>query len=97
MTKIEQWIKQQHFPKNDLEKQLILKKIMEEFEPGMIYIEDEVNLIIKEFYEDFSTIRRELINFRYMQRDPRKGTYWVLKKELSNEDLKKIEQLQKGL
>ena len=35
-------------------------------------------------------IRRELINFGYLQRDPYQGTYWLIKKKLSSEELAKI-------
>ena len=59
--------------------------------------DQEVNNIIKELYEDFALIRRELINFGYMQRDPYKSEYKVLTKELSKEKLEKIEDLQKRL
>ena len=87
-------VKQQRFPKDDREKQIILKFIMEKFEENKIYKEQEVNEIIKEFYEDFALIRREFINFRYMQRDNLKGEYKVIKKELSEEELNKIGKLQ---
>lgn len=91
----EDCVKKQRFPKNDREKQIILKFIMKKFEENKKYSEQEVNEKIKKFYEDYSTIRREFINFGYMQRDPYKGEYWVLKKELSDEELDKIGKLQK--
>ncbi|MBW3015875.1 DUF2087 domain-containing protein [Candidatus Woesearchaeota archaeon] len=78
------------FPRSDVEKQDILKDIMKKFEEGKIYSEVEVNEVLKEFYDDFVLIRRELINFGYMERDPRKGEYRVLKKELSDEEIDKI-------
>jgi hypothetical protein len=90
-------IKEQRFPRDDLEKQIILKKIMEKFEENKKYMESEVNEIIKEYYEDFSTIRRELINFGYMQRNVYTSEYWVLKKELTEEELDKIGSRQKHL
>lgn len=90
-------IKEQRFPKSDLEKQIILKLIMRKFKENKIYKEQEVNEIIKEFFGDFALIRRELINFGYMQRNPWKSEYKVIKKELSNEELEKINQLQKRL
>ena len=70
---------------------------MEKFAENKKYMETEVNEIIKEFYEDFSTIRRELINFGYMQRDVYTSEYWVLKKELTSEQLDKIGARQKKL
>ena len=65
-------VKDNHIPRNDFEKQAVLQKIMEDFE-DRIYSEEEVNAIIKKYFEDFATLRRELINFGYMQRDPHKG------------------------
>ncbi len=90
-------IKVQRFPKNDLEKQIILKIIMQKFEKNKTYSELEVDETVKNFYEDYTTIRREFINFGYMQRDPYKGEYKVLKKELSEEELEKIGNRQKHL
>lgn len=90
-------VKVQRFPKNDREKQIILKFIMRKFDMDKRYMEVEVNDIIKRFYEDYSTIRRELINFGYMQRDPYKGEYWVITKELSDKELDKIGKRQKHL
>jgi len=93
----EDCVKKQIFPKNDREKQTILKIIMRKFHEDKKYFEQEVNELIKEFYEDYTTIRREFINFGYMQRDPCKGEYRVLKKELSGEELDKIGKLQKRI
>jgi len=79
-------------PKNDLEKKDILKKIASGFEESKEYSEQEVDEIIKSFeVDDFILFRRELINFGYMERDPYRSVYWLKKKELSEEELNKIE------
>ncbi|MFC1697337.1 DUF2087 domain-containing protein [Nanoarchaeota archaeon] len=85
-----EYVEKDDLPRDDLEKQIILKKIMEKFEFDKIYNEMEVSEIIKEFFSDFPLIRRELVNFGYMQRDPYKGEYQVIKKELNQKDLDKI-------
>ena len=86
-------VKNQNLPRNDALKQVILKRLVGEFEQGKKYGEQEVNEKIKKYFEDFALIRRELINFGYMQRDSLKGEYWVVKKELTREDYLKIERL----
>ena len=88
-------IKNQNFPRNDALKQIILKNIMKNFELNKIYTEQEVNEIIKIFFKDYSLIRRELVNFGYMQRDPFKQKYSVIKKKLSKEDYLKISSLKR--
>lgn len=89
----EKCIHGQNMPRNDALKQIILKRIMNDFQENKIYFEQEVNEIIKKYFEDYTLIRRELINFSYMQRDSVKGKYWVVKKELSREDYFKITRL----
>lgn len=54
--------------------QIILAKIVEEFEPGRHYPEHEVNRILLEFHEDVASLRRGMIDQGLMQRD--KGIYW---------------------
>ncbi|MBS3127864.1 DUF2087 domain-containing protein [Candidatus Woesearchaeota archaeon] len=83
-------------PKDDIAKQPILSQIAKKFSRGKIYEESEVNRIITSFdTEDHVLFRRELINFGYLQRDPYKGTYWLLKTELSQETLDAIGKRQK--
>ena len=78
------------FPKSDLDKQAYLMQIMEKFVLGKIYLEHEVCEVIKKYFDDTNLIRRELINFGYMRRDPYKGRYWVKKHKLNEEELHKI-------
>jgi hypothetical protein len=83
---LEKCLKNRQFPSNDFLKQIILKRIMQDFNNNQIYSEKEVDQIIKKYFDDYTLIRRELINFGYMQRDPIKMEYKVVKKELSKED-----------
>jgi len=85
----EKCVKNKEFPKNDALKQIILKKIMQDFEFDKVYTEAEVDLIVKKYFEDFVLLRRELVNFGYLHRNPYKGEYKVIKKELSKEDYEK--------
>jgi len=81
-------VRHKNLPKNDFEKQAVLIKIVEDFEDNRRYSEPEVNERIKKHFEDFASIRRELINFGYMQRDPYKGEYWVVKRDLTQDDIR---------
>lgn len=82
-------------PRDDLEKQEALKKIIGKFEEGKQYSEEEVNQIIKSFdVDDHVMIRRELVNFGYLGKDSYEGTYWLRKRELSKEELGKIKKIQ---
>lgn len=40
---------------------IVLKQIAQEFEPGKIYLEKEVNEIIENWHEDYCYLRREMI------------------------------------
>lgn len=49
-------------------RQIILAKLVEEFEPGRDYPEREVNQILVEFHDDVASLRRELVGLRFMER-----------------------------
>lgn len=83
-------------PRDDLKKQIILKRIMQDF-CGEEYMEPDVNAIIKKYFEDFALIRREFVNFGYMLKDSYTGKYTVVKRELSEDDLVKIGKLRERL
>jgi len=85
----EKCVKTNNFPRNDFEKQAILISLLKEFEDNKKYSEEEINENIKKYFTEFTLIRRELINFGYMQRDPYKGIYWVVKRILKEEDIEK--------
>ena len=61
-------------PAQRKKERIILEVIAERFEPGRIYTEREVNLIIADFHDDFCTIRRDMISEKLLDRD-REG-YW---------------------
>ena len=50
-------------------KRIVLEVIAEAFEPGRTYTEREVNIIIADFYDDFCTIRRDLVGEKLMERE----------------------------
>ncbi len=54
----------------------VLEKIWQDFSPNKVYSESEVNEIIRVYYDDFCTIRRELIDNGFMIRSG--GKYKVV-------------------
>ena len=61
-------------PAQRKKERIVLEEIAKSFEPGRIYSEREVNIIIADFHDDFCTIRRDMISERLMDRDDR--GYW---------------------
>ncbi|GER67102.1 hypothetical protein BpJC7_16460 [Weizmannia acidilactici] len=57
------------FPAQRKKKLVVLAHIAQKFEFGKIYPEKKVNEILKEFHEDYATLRRELIMCQYMYRE----------------------------
>ena len=63
-------------PAQRKKRDVILRYILQEFEPGRQYAETEVNEIISRFHEDYATIRREFVIRRMMDREGGGGCYW---------------------
>jgi len=61
-------------PAQRKKKRIVLEEIAKVFEPGRVYTEREVNIMIADFHDDFCTIRRELIGESLLARD--NGQYW---------------------
>ena len=65
-----------NIPAQRKKRDVILRHIVREFEPGRRYAETEVNEIISRFHEDYATIRREFIMRGMMDREGGGGDYW---------------------
>lgn len=63
-------------PAQRKKERIILEEISKAFQPGKIYTEREVNLMIADFYDDFCTIRRDMVGEHIMERE--NGNYWLL-------------------
>ncbi|HHX85258.1 MAG TPA: DUF2087 domain-containing protein [Actinomycetales bacterium] len=46
----------------------VLLELLRGFEPGRDYAETEVNAILREAHDDVATLRRELVDYRYLTR-----------------------------
>ena len=56
-------------PAQRKKERIILEEISKKFEPGRVYSEREVNIIIADFHDDFCTIRRDMISEGMFWRD----------------------------
>ena len=63
-------------PASRKKRQVILRWLVDKFEPEKTYSEKEVNAIIAQYYNDYATVRREFIGYQLMKRD--NGIYQCL-------------------
>ena len=61
-------------PAQRKKREVILKHILNSFEPDVRYTEKQVNDILARFYDDTATLRREMIVYKMMSRAG--GEYW---------------------
>ncbi len=61
-------------PRQWKKREVILRYLVERFEPRRKYPEREVNEVISQTHEDYATLRRALIDGRYMARE--REVYW---------------------
>jgi predicted transcriptional regulator len=61
-------------PAQRKKREVILRHILKEFQPGVHYTEKEVNEILVRFHDDSATLRREMISYKMMKRA--EGEYW---------------------
>lgn len=65
------------FPAQEKKLLVILRHVLQAFEPDRRYTEKEINELIKErFHEDCASIRRHFIEYKFMSRE--NGVYWRL-------------------
>ena len=65
-------------PSQQKKLQVILRRISDDFEPGRIYSEKQVNVILSRFHEDAAGLRRELISAHLLARESNGSAYWKL-------------------
>jgi DNA-binding transcriptional ArsR family regulator len=64
-------------PAKDKKWLVIVRWLATKFEPGVRYTEKQVNAILTEIYDDYATMRRDLVGYGFMQREPAGGDYWL--------------------
>ena len=55
---------------------VVLGWLAGQFEPDVLYSEKEINDVIARYYEDYATLRRDLIDFKFLRRERDGTTYW---------------------
>ena len=63
-------------PAKRKKRDVILRWLLQDFEPGIEYPEPEVNRILRRHHPDCATLRRELFEFAYLHRRGGGGAYW---------------------
>ncbi len=61
-------------PATRKKRDVILRWLAGQFEPGRTYTEAEVNELLKRYHPDAATLRRELIGYGLLEREH--GSYW---------------------
>ncbi len=64
-------------PSKEKKKIVVLRKIAENFSREKKYSEAEVNRLLERIYGDYATLRRELIEYGFMDRTTNGSSYWL--------------------
>jgi hypothetical protein len=64
------------FPAQEKKYQVLLRHVVQAFEPDVRYAEKQVNEILSRFIDDTASLRRGLIEYHLMQREGGGGAYW---------------------
>ena len=65
-------------PRKEKEKLVILRRIAGRFEQGRLYTQKEVDAILIRADADYAALRRYLIDYRFLEREPDGSAYWVM-------------------
>lgn len=65
------------FPTKEKKRVAILRHLMKSFEADRTYSEAEVNAVLKPIYHDYVLLRRNLIDYGFLDRTADGSSYWV--------------------
>jgi DNA-binding transcriptional ArsR family regulator len=68
------------FPTQEKKYLILVRHVLNAFEPGVRYTEKRVNQILKNYNEDTARLRRSLVEHGYMAREGGGGKYWRTEK-----------------
>ncbi len=68
-------------PKREKHKLVVLRKVVSVLVYGKRYSEKELNLVLKPIFADYVTIRRYLVDYRFLDRLPDGSAYWRIDHE----------------
>jgi predicted transcriptional regulator len=66
------------FPAQEKKFLVLLRHVVQAFQPGTRYPEKQVNEILSHYHEDTATLRRSLVDHGLMAREGGGGAYWRL-------------------
>lgn len=66
------------FNLKEKQRYVVLREIATRFQLGQSYTEPEVNEILKGAYDDYVTVRRFLIEYGFLDREPDGSRYWLI-------------------
>jgi hypothetical protein len=66
-----------NFPPKEKRKYILLCMMVHLFEPNKKYNEKEINEILKTIYSDYVTLRRYLVEYRFLDRLVDGSAYWL--------------------
>ncbi len=69
------------FPAQFKKMKVLLRYVVQAFEPDVEYTEKQVNELLKQYNDDTATLRRELVEQKLLAREGGGGKYWLLSQE----------------
>ncbi|NHN33950.1 DUF2087 domain-containing protein [Paenibacillus sp. S3N08] len=80
------------FPSKEKRRIIILRHLISRFKTNKRYTEKEINSVLQEAYADHVTLRRYMIEYGLMEREPDGSAYWVKEgvKQMSKEKRKEL-------
>ncbi|MFC7679420.1 DUF2087 domain-containing protein [Paenibacillus sp. GCM10028914] len=66
------------FNLKEKQRYVVLREIAKRLQPGKTYTEPEINEILKGAYDDYVTVRRFLIEYGFIDREPDGSKYWLI-------------------
>lgn len=71
------------FPSQEKKLLVLLRYVVRAFEPGRRYTEKEVNELLARFNPDSAYLRRNLVEYKFLQRQSNGSEYWLNEQQLT--------------
>lgn len=65
------------YPQKEKKRVVILRHLAKGLEPGRTYTEKQVNAYLERYYQDYVLLRRNLVDYGFLDRLPDGSAYWV--------------------
>lgn len=65
------------YPLKEKKRVVILRHLAKHFAAGITYTEKEVNNLLQQYYKDYALLRRNLVDYGFLERIPDGSAYWV--------------------